>query len=192
MKTPKEIVNIAKAKQEHDNTWNYSWLPGKDFVSSVLAGGLRLYFSFYGDELIPRDREGIIPSYATWNELVEEVNKFYEQNDTEAIDNFNWTFLALFDVRKSWHPVIQQDKSGCIYLIQSNGLCKIGITKDFERRMADFQRTIPTEVNIVWSAEVEDAYKMERALHEHFKDKWVKGEWFDLNEDDMQYIKGFF
>ena len=48
MKTPKEIVNIAKAKQEHDNTWNYSWLPGKDFVSSVLAGGLRLYFSFYG------------------------------------------------------------------------------------------------------------------------------------------------
>lgn len=30
-----------------------------------------------------------------------------------------------------------------------------------------------------------DAYKLEHELHELFKNKRIKGEWFNLNEEDL-------
>ena len=31
--------------------------------------------------------------------------------------------------------------------------------------------------------------KQEKILHQVFEDKWVRGEWFSLTEDDLEFIK---
>lgn len=63
---------------------------------------------------------------------------------------------------------------------------KIGWSADPEDRI----KQLGKGVQLVWAKQFSDAGTIERALHEHFANKHLYGEWFDLNESDIEYIKG--
>jgi hypothetical protein len=79
---------------------------------------------------------------------------------------------------------------GYVYLIQStSGYFKIGKAKDVQNRLKTFEVKLPFEVDLLHSIECDNYNQAESQLHERFKTKRVKGEWFNLTPDDVNYIK---
>ena len=84
----------------------------------------------------------------------------------------------------------KQRKSNCVYLIGApNGLVKIGIANDVQARFRDINNMSPIELHIIHSFSSDDSPEIEKELHGHFGGKRVKGEWFNLTQDDIIWIK---
>ena len=80
-------------------------------------------------------------------------------------------------------------RSGHIYIMECGGKYKIGLSKNVERRKKQLDhRPFPVEI-IYKSPELENVIDYERELHEVFDDKRISGEWFDLDEKDIDIIK---
>ena len=85
-----------------------------------------------------------------------------------------------------------RDKSGYIYILRvDNGRCKIGRAKLVDDRIYQLGIILPYDPELICAVKVDDYVTVERELHELFTDagKHVKGEWFELSEADIAYIK---
>ena len=91
-------------------------------------------------------------------------------------------------------PLIQPDergRSGFIYVIYMDTperYCKIGMTADFGGRLKTHQCSSPFELFVACGYFVPNMRTEEAALHAAFADKRVRGEWFQLNEEDLKLI----
>lgn len=76
-----------------------------------------------------------------------------------------------------------------LYLIQSeSGYIKIGISKRVERRLRDLQISSPEKLTLLFYQPLQKAELIEKKLHQRFSDKRLRGEWFDLTPDDIQWV----
>ena len=83
------------------------------------------------------------------------------------------------------------DQKMYVYLMQdtTNNYYKIGRSKTPQYREKTLQSEKPTiELLFFYEGSCED----EMELHERFKEKRIRGEWFDINEEDIQVIKDYF
>jgi len=83
------------------------------------------------------------------------------------------------------------NETGTVYVIRSKYGCKIGSTKNIKSRRQLFAVKLPFSWELVYQAECENYRDIERELHQHFADKRLNGEWFDLDETDIEYIKSY-
>lgn len=79
---------------------------------------------------------------------------------------------------------------GYVYLVKMGEHYKIGISKSPEKRLGEFTK-LPNELEKICVVKVKGYKRIEEYLHEHFADKRVRGEWFELNEEDIEYIKEY-
>lgn len=79
-----------------------------------------------------------------------------------------------------------------VYCIQkgSEPVFKIGISVDPKSRLSSLQTASDTSLRIVHIVECRDALKLEAKLHRKFSSKRLSGEWFELNEQDIEFVKG--
>jgi len=74
-----------------------------------------------------------------------------------------------------------------IYVIHCDGYCKIGTTRDDpEQRLKTLQTGSPHELHLMVVAP--GGADEEKALHERYAHKWVRGEWFELDYEDIRAI----
>lgn len=90
-------------------------------------------------------------------------------------------------------PVKNKEKSavsaGYVYLIRAKtGECKIGCATNIEKRIAAFTVQPPFEYEVIHSFKADHMRKAESQLHEMYKSKHVKGEWFVLDDVDIEEI----
>ena len=83
---------------------------------------------------------------------------------------------------------------GYVYLIGEVGNdtnYKIGSTraKDVNNRLKQLQTGSSSELYIKESFETEYPFKLEKMLHNHFKEKNLIGEWFELSKADTEDFK---
>jgi len=90
--------------------------------------------------------------------------------------------------RQQGKPSLQL-KAGYVYLLKGGNYHKIGLSKDTDRRMEEILPKLPFETELVCTIATEDMYGLESRLHEQFADKRANGEWFKLNEADVEYIR---
>tara|TARA_R110000803_G_scaffold51016_4_gene105685 strand:- start:6119 stop:6673 length:555 start_codon:yes stop_codon:yes gene_type:complete len=97
------------------------------------------------------------------------------------------------------YPVTVNQAEECwVYVVYSEltRLTKIGITKDFSNRLSQLecQSGLVLEVvaGVLLGAGDEPAILAERALHDYYKDKRKRGEWFDLDNFDKEDIINLF
>jgi hypothetical protein len=78
-----------------------------------------------------------------------------------------------------------------IYVITAQefiGTYKIGLTNSIERRLADMQTGCPYLLFALRSYMVTNPVAVEAMLHAFFHKKRVRGEWFRLDDTDLNYI----
>ena len=84
-------------------------------------------------------------------------------------------------------------KSGIVYLIcdAEKELYKIGVTTgSIEKRMKKLQTGNGTELLLVNYYECEYPFKIEKMMHNHFGNRKVLGEWFDLSDEEaLSFVK---
>jgi len=78
---------------------------------------------------------------------------------------------------------------GFVYVFQGNGYYKIGYSQRPPQRRLQISPKLPFELRVVCVVESLRAQHLESQLHVKFKDKRLRGEWFNLDEDDVAYIK---
>lgn len=77
---------------------------------------------------------------------------------------------------------------GYVYIISNGqGLYKIGWTGDHvEKRLRALQVGSPHRLEVVYTERSSDAETLERQFHERFAAKHFRGEWFQLDPDDLR------
>lgn len=83
----------------------------------------------------------------------------------------------------------KEDKSidGYVYLVKLDKHYKIGIAQCPEQRLREFT-LLPYKLEDIKIAKVKDNQQVEKDLHEKYKDKRVRGEWFKLNDIEVKEI----
>lgn len=75
-----------------------------------------------------------------------------------------------------------------VYVIQHElGPVKIGIADDPEQRLGELQVGSPFELRLRQTKTPRDAEKVERYLHQRFKKYHMRGEWFDIPQEDLGF-----
>lgn len=76
-----------------------------------------------------------------------------------------------------------------VYLFRAeNGLVKIGKTVNIQQRFKSIHTMSPIDIEVFAFLETEMADELEYELHIEFDVDRVKGEWFNLSDEDLQYI----
>jgi len=99
--------------------------------------------------------------------------------------------VYITDIKKVEKPKKLHSKFTKVYVMidKNTGYYKIGRSVNPERREKTLQSEKPTiEMLFNHDARVKD----EKELHDMFKDKRIRGEWFDLNGSDLTKIREFF
>jgi hypothetical protein len=81
--------------------------------------------------------------------------------------------------------------SGYIYLVgsESIGMFKIGMTTRFPTvRLAEFSPQLPFECKLLLYIETDNPLQLEAQLHQRFDTKRLRGEWFALDENEIETL----
>lgn len=80
----------------------------------------------------------------------------------------------------------------CVYLIQdisATGYCKIGLSSKLNKRLSSLKTGIPMELKVIHVIKTTNMKNVEKGLHARFAKQRKSGEWFNLSQDDVDYIK---
>ncbi len=167
--------------------WNIQhWiLKNKATKSNEFAGRTWCYnsaqawaelFPFWKPKQVSRilnslENQGVLVT-GNFNKVSYDRTKWYAFNDEEA-----------------WVAKDKKERMyrGHIYAIENeNGNIKIGLTTNLEQR---FTALKPVKIHGIY--ESHQMYRDEKKLHEMFASKRIKGEWFNLDENDLKAIEAF-
>jgi hypothetical protein len=79
--------------------------------------------------------------------------------------------------------------TGVVYVLKSAYGYKVGRTKNVPARMRAFGVHLPFVYTIPLCVWFDDCHTAERQYHETFASKRINGEWFDLDEQDIDRIR---
>lgn len=79
--------------------------------------------------------------------------------------------------------------AGVVYVLKSAYGYKIGRTRSVPDRMRAFGVQLPFVYTIPFCVWFDDCHNAERRYHDTFASKRINGEWFDLDETDIELIR---
>lgn len=86
----------------------------------------------------------------------------------------------------------QRNTAGYVYLMGiETGLYKVGLSSNAEGRRAGLSTGLPYKIELIHKVKCRNCYRVEQFFHEKFAAKRVRGEWFNLDPDDIEYFKVF-
>jgi len=120
----------------------------------------------------------------------------YAEHQSRTVSNF-FMHCALSEIRKRTkrQPTIKSYRTGdrkwpgYIYFIRRGEFVKIGLTINLENRIREIKRNSPETIIIIKFYETDDMVKEEIKWHHVFDSKRMTGEWFELDDDDAEYIR---
>lgn len=82
-------------------------------------------------------------------------------------------------------------RDGYVYVLKQIGgdYYKIGRTSNPDNRRETFNVKLPFMVEYEIVIKTDDMYLLERQLHSRFNAKWIDGEWFQLDANDLEAIR---
>ena len=84
-----------------------------------------------------------------------------------------------------------KDINGYVYLVHCVGtdLYKIGRSKlNYSARLSSLQTGCPYELSMIHAVHCDAYGRLEKLLHQTFKDKRVRGEWFELSDCEKKSV----
>ena len=111
----------------------------------------------------------------------------------EAFGNPDWLSYKIIDAFLSRNnkdellPTLNVQE-GFVYLMKWEDEYKIGKAVNVERRQKRIERELGREITVLHRIFSNDYTKAEADLHRKYKDKCLHGEWFSLNDDDLEWL----
>jgi hypothetical protein len=110
--------------------------------------------------------------------------------------NTVWPILNFKEIDIAQPIKIEIEKEKKVYTtfiyvmkIDNTELYKIGVSSEPSKRLSVIQTGSPFKVDLVNTYKVSNAYKLEKELHDLFKEKRKKGEWFELSNYNLREIE---
>lgn len=122
--------------------------------------------------------------------------KGFIERQNNSYETFHTSMWKLSNKWRKYKPTEENTahtpltNEGFIYLVKLDKHYKIGKSVLPEQRLKEFT-LLPFPLEEICIELVEDYEQVERELHEQFKQKRVRGEWFELNQDDIEIIKKY-
>ena len=111
----------------------------------------------------------------------ENTKNIKKEKDNSDLDDY-----SIFDLATILLNMIQynngkesNDASG-VYFISDGKYVKIGCTNNIEKRIDALQTCNSNKLELLYFMKCYDANRIEKMMHEFFKDKRMNGEWFDI------------
>jgi hypothetical protein len=84
----------------------------------------------------------------------------------------------------------QSPRHGYVYLLDSQiGVWKIGRSSVPVKRISTLEVKLPYDLEVIALIETKDMYGLESHMHNKYAAKRVKGEWFRLSSEEVEYIR---
>lgn len=164
-----------------------------DSVAMFFKDALKLSLEFdsYASEPKCYRIEGHKSNCVIISELLEgkygfSIWDFFHEDQIESFaDYFRWVKNPDYTRDEEKKPA---PREGNVYLMRDNrsGYHKIGFTSGEPTFRESTLQAEQPDIELIWHVWKDMAY--EAYLHEIFADKRVRGEWFDLDENDLQEI----
>ena len=153
------------------------------------------------------DYMGGIPKKDEWEELKAKIDNYYACVSDKEIEETNY--------KKFYRPQITETKnykitfettylnsisdkrelnSGFVYVVKANGKIghKIGYTRQtLYKRFALLANKLKTDIHCTAAIPSKTPEVLENYLHSFFGDKRIKGEFFDLSEEDLMFLNNY-
>lgn len=134
------------------------------------------------DEIIERLFFSIIPDLQEYSD---------EEGLEDKVIGFvvKWKANGNLSVSPTYEDIAsikQPTKSGYIYILKSSGYYKIGISKNVKARIVSLQTSNPNKIELIHSKNIKDYMIHESFLHEKFIHSRINGEWFNLNNNQLE------
>jgi DNA-binding PadR family transcriptional regulator len=172
-------IHIFIKENKNSNT---NFINNKYGVRSSIDSWSKKEFCFFSESTIKRtlqklEKIGII-EVEMFNESKMDKTKWYTINYDELFE-----FCQNESKEKlKFH--------GYVYLIKDLlGHTKIGYTKNIKERLEQLKRIKKSELFLIHLLKTSDMVTLESFFHKKFDSKRVEGEWFKLNQADIEYIK---
>ena len=109
----------------------------------------------------------------------------------------NWNIGTNMVIKISFHaadgmvPREQNKKSGYVYLLHcpTNNLYKIGRSKNTPLRHYEIEKQSPVDIVLLHTFYSKNSSNAEKILHDKNINKRIKGEWFNLSNEEVEEIK---
>lgn len=146
-------------------------------------------------------------TYRVMNKLKDELKliqiEYFQGSQWIAINWANWlalnppitaehqTLLAQFDYQRMPTIELGQRYKGFIYVLEevNHRWYKIGKTKNLASRVSSLTIQLPFPVTMLHSIATDNMVFAEAYLHKHFAAKRLNGEWFQLDQDDVNWLR---
>lgn len=124
------------------------------------------------------------------------VRRYYEKHGkhVETVTNSKvipQTHLAEVLEKIGEIELRKRTKSAVYTILSSDGYYKIGYVRRAEtvtKRISTLQTGSPHDLTLFCVFETDEGLALEERLHSQFEAKRVRGEWFELGEDDIDYL----
>lgn len=190
------IVSYDKIKNKLlilDEDLSYVWNSRAERISRrrggidiVEADGGAIIIDNFGFPMRKIETEAVIemlkngldnyPDEEEHSDIIEEVNhinEMYREANTSS-------------------PEKKEKKIGHVYVLKGeNGRCKIGTSKNPEKRVETLCLSSCEHHTLLFSYMVEDPYQHEKITHEAMGHRRKHSEWFELNDEDLEMIETY-
>lgn len=108
----------------------------------------------------------------------------------EDITEYRKTFKQVPIYLRENNTIKPINNYGYVYVIEIENHYKIGISKNPKKRFGEYTK-LYKEPKVVVCEKVKGYDLVEQKLHSYFANKHERGEWFSLDENDIEKIKNY-
>lgn len=124
--------------------------------------------------------------------LAHDIIQSFSNSDFQPsqIPTENAYSVGIYDTESTGNTTLSE--KGYVYFLKEDyaGRIKIGKTKDINQRLDTFNVKLPFNVQLLHVIESNNYHYTEKLFHILFQAKHINGEWFELNDNDIHWIKG--
>ncbi len=165
-----------------------------DRQSMFVPPSTYLYFDSEDVTVFITDEGGTILSHDEWFQLRDMIDSFYRVTTINEVSDANQANKERWErERESRVAHVERngpDRSGCVYMISDGRFIKIGRSRKPTSRIKDLQASTSGAVlTLLHTIQFPNPAEPEAFLHVRFHSRRVKGEWFDLQPDQIEWFK---
>lgn len=158
------------------------------FIEDEVSGGI-----------LALDQDDLIMDLDCAKFLLGGVSKFIEYHGNENIQDVNQSRwfetlrsrdLALSAIGQASNRRLDHSMGYVYFLKGTNGLTKVGMSyQSVNGRIGMFEPKLPFDTEVIHTIHCHNPVQVESNFHKRFSSKRIRGEWFELSDEDLLEIK---